>query len=111
MAGNDFLRILIASVVARCVSLSLNFAINNRLVFSGGGVDARQWRTFARFLAVAIGILALSSFGVWWAHTALGAPEWQAKIVVDVCLFFLNYSMQRVWVFKNVDALRSPEVA
>jgi len=100
MPESDFLRILFASVVARLVSLTLNYSINLRLVF---GDDTRDRRTFMRFLALAACVLALSTLGVYFAHTALGAPEWQAKIVVDLCLFFLNYNVQRAWVFRKGD--------
>ena len=100
MPEADFTRILIASVVARLVSLTVNFSINSRLVFGGLETDAKR-RTFARFLTVAGLILLLSCIGVWLAHTLLDAPEWQAKIVCDLCLFFLNYALQRTWVFAD----------
>ena len=96
MGEADFLRILVATVVARLVSLSLNYRINLSLVF---GEKERERRTFVRFLALATLVLILSSVGVFCAHTFLGAPEWQAKIVVDLTLFFLNYNAQRMWVF------------
>ena len=85
--GADFLRILIATVIARCVSMALNFTINRRVVFSQEDPAVTRDR------------LCLSSMGVWAAHMALGTPEWQAKPMVDLALFFLNYTGQRKWVF------------
>ena len=106
MAGAGFLRIMASNVTARCVSLTLNYILNHRLVFTMD-VDDPEWQRSARreslprFIALSAGVLALSTLGVYLAHTFLGAPEWQAKIVVDVALFFLNYNVQRKWVFRN----------
>jgi dolichol-phosphate mannosyltransferase len=100
LAGADFTRILLSCVAARLVSLSVNFSINSRLVFGGLDSDSRR-RTFARFLALAAFVLMLSTTGVYLAHTLLGAPEWQAKILCDLVLFFLNYALQKSWVFSD----------
>ena len=100
MVDSDFWRIIIACVVARLISLTVNFSINSRLVFGGFATDAKR-RTFARFLALAAFVLFLSSLGVYFAHTLLDAPEWQAKIVCDLTLFFVNYAGQRAWVFSD----------
>lgn len=106
MAGLGFLRILVSNVSARCVSLSLNYALNHRLVFTVD-IDDPEWQrssrreSLPRFIALSAGVLALSTLGVFLAHTFLGVAEWRAKIVVDIALFFLNYNVQRTWVFKN----------
>ena len=106
-----FLRILIANVCARCVSLSLNYALNRRLVFTLD-VEDPEWRrssrreSLPRYLALSALVLALSTVGVFVASTNLGVEEWQAKIVVDVALFFLNYNVQRIWVFRNEVSVR-----
>ncbi|MBR3158269.1 MAG: GtrA family protein [Atopobiaceae bacterium] len=99
--GADFLRILIATVIARCVSMALNFTINRRVVFSqeDPAVTRDRHESMQRFILLEVGILCLSSMGVWAAHMALGTPEWQAKPMVDLALFFLNYTGQRKWVF------------
>ena len=106
MEDMGFVRILISNVVARCVSLTLNYALNHRLVFSID-VDDPEWirnsrrESMPRFLLLSAVVLALSTLGVFLASTYLGILEWKAKIVVDVCLFFLNYNVQRNWVFRN----------
>ena len=99
--GADFLRILLASCIARCVSMSVNFFINNKVVFKNGNLELprRKRESFPRFALLQLSILSLSSLGVWMAHTGFGVAEWQAKPFVDFCLFFLNYNGQRKWVF------------
>ena len=106
MAGLGFLRILIATVIARCISLTLNYALNRRLVFTLD-VDDPEWQRAARreslprFVALSVGILTLSTLGVYLLNSFFGVKEWLAKIVVDLTLFFLNYNVQRKWVFRN----------
>lgn len=105
MADMGFVRILVSSVIARCVSLSLNYVLNRRLVFfpedEEGTKRPRKRESLPQFLLLAAGILGLSSLGVFLANTYLGVEEWQAKFVVDFLLFFLNYYVQRKWVFKT----------
>ena len=99
--GADFLRILAASVIARCVSVACNYSINRRVVFAGDDEDGvlSKRESLPRFLLLAVGVLCLSSLCVWALHVGLGMPEWQAKPLADFALFFLNYNGQRKWVF------------
>lgn len=108
LAGQDYVRIFASTLVARVCSVALNYTINARLVFAGGsdGEDGEAGRlptgkTLPRFVALAAFVLLLSSLGVWVAHTQLGLPEGPSKIVVDFSLFFLNFALQRKWVFKE----------
>lgn len=106
LTGTDFLRILIANVTARVFSLTLNYNLNHRLVFSLD-IDDPQWsrssrrESLPRFVALSALILALSTLGVYVAHAAFGIAEWKAKIAIDIALFFLNYNIQRKWVFRS----------
>ena len=110
LADAGFIRILVSSVLARCVSLSINFVLNRRLVFvpDEDGRRPRKRESLPKFIALAAIVLMLSSTGVFCAHEYLGAEEWQAKIVVDFALFFLNYYGQRKWVFRNDITVRIP---
>lgn len=114
--GAGFLRITVANVLARCVSLSLNYALNHRLVFTldMDDHDDPQWRRSARreslprFLALSAFVLACSTTGVYVAHTFFGAVEWKAKLLIDLALFFLNYNVQRTWVFRDEVTVSPP---
>lgn len=95
-AGSDFLRIFVSTAVARVISVVVNFSINSKKVFAG-----TDWhRSLPRFVLLAVCVLGLSSLGVWLLHTQLGVNESLAKICVDLSLFFLNYTVQRRWVFR-----------
>ena len=114
LSDMGFLRILCSSVLARCVSLSLNFFLNHRLVFAAGGDEAGGGRkvsrreSLPRFVALASCILLLSTTAVFAANSLLGVEEWQAKLVADSLLFFLNYHGQRLWVFRDEPRLSIP---
>ena len=101
MHGTGFLRILVASVIARIVSQTLNYALNHRLVFASSAQAQRPSRreSLPRFLAVATFVLALSTMGVYFLHARFGIAESIAKICVDGALFFVNYYLQHNWVF------------
>lgn len=93
----DFVRILVSTLVARVLSVAFNFTVNQKRVFAG-----HDWRrTLPRFLILAVFIMLCSTTGVYLAHTRLGADERIAKLVVDFCLFFVNFGVQRVWVFRD----------
>lgn len=106
MANRGFARILLATVIARCISLTLNYALNQRLVFTLDENDP-EWQRAARreslprYVALSTLILCLSTLGVYLLGTHFGIPKWLAKIGVDFALFFLNYNVQRKWVFRN----------
>ncbi len=99
MPEADLLRILIATLVARVTSVTLNLTVNRRLVFSAAE-DARSRRTTLRFIELSAFVLTLSTLGTWWLHVTFGIPEWIAKPCVDFVLFFVNYNAQRIWVFR-----------
>lgn len=95
----DFIRILVSTFVARALSVAFNFAVNQKRVFAG-----HDWHcTLPRFLMLAAFIMLCSTTGVYLAHTRLGADERIAKLVVDFCLFFVNFTVQRLWVFRDRD--------
>ena len=111
--GADFVRILLATCIARCISTAVNFCINNRMVFCGTEEEPCRCKreSLPRFLLLELGVLCLSSLGVWLAHEGFGIAEGQAKVVVDFTLFFLNYTGQRKWVFADPSAQEQVVVA
>ena len=108
-AGAGFARILVSTIIARIASLTLNYVLNRRLVFSPQNEQGRRPRkreSLPKFVALAAVILTLSSIGVFYAHETFGIEEWQAKLVVDFLLFFLNYYGQQKWVFNTEATVR-----
>jgi len=89
-------RIMIATIVARLVSGSLNFFLNKKFVFSN---DHAVRKTFPRYLFVFL-LIMLLSFGITSSlHEWFGMSERAVKLPVDIFLFFVSYQLQRKWVF------------
>lgn len=86
---------LLASVVgARLVSGTANFAMNRRVFRATGSL----WRTGARYVLLALGLMAASYLGLA-AATGAGMPLALAKPVVDAGLYLASYTVQRRVVF------------
>jgi glycosyltransferase involved in cell wall biosynthesis len=92
--------LLLSVVGARVLSGSLNFALNRHLVFGGGatGSSVSLARQAARYLALAVGMLA-ASYGMLSLITALGLALVPAKLITDVSLYVVSYQVQRRLVF------------
>ncbi len=92
----------IAGVAARIISAACNFVINKKAVFGHSGDAAKSAVRYAILavcqLGASVGLVALFTilFGVEsdWLKTLL-------KAVVDTCLFFISFKIQRNWVFKK----------
>ena len=89
--------ILIATVLARAVSATLNFMLNRNLVFHQKG---HTGSTLARYAALCVCIMLCSAGGVW----LLGRIHFRssvAKLIVDFLLYFVSYRVQQRWVFRE----------
>lgn len=94
--------VLIATLVSRVTSSIFNFAVNRKVVFK----DVDNVRTTAgKYFTLALCQLILSfvlvdllANGVFHVTGFLNVL---IKCIVDGCLFFFSYGIQRKWVFKN----------
>lgn len=98
LGQQDFLRILLATVMARAVSTTVNYLLNKHFVFGRkkSGNDA-LWR----YLFLCGAIMFLSTTGVYLLHRFLFVNEKFGKIICDILLFLLSYQVQKRWVFKK----------
>ena len=79
-----------ATVLARVFSASMNYAINRYFVFGGQG----KRYTPLRFFTLAACILAASSLSMAVLSDVLGLPGMVVKPVVDLLLYFVNFTVQ-----------------
>lgn len=85
---------------ARLTSSVFNFLMNRRLVFeSKTSVTRSGWK----YAVLALGVITVSN-GCVWLLDSIGLPYTLSKILVDVVLYFLSYSLQRDWVFADKEA-------
>ncbi len=96
-ADNSLMWIAIAAGVARICSSLVNFALNKRLAFRNNEKGAKFLLKYALLVVL---VLAASSFLVWILTSITPIPKIIIKPIVDLVLVFINYSIQRTWVFK-----------
>jgi len=94
--------VLIATLVARVISASVNFMLNRKVVFKDAdnvGATARRYFILAVCQVILSFILVdLLTNGI--LHVT-GFVNVLIKCVVDILLFIFSYGIQRKWVFRN----------
>lgn len=100
VALGDF-SVFVCTAAARIVSSSLNFAINRRIFDSKGKMS----HTVIKYIITATLTMCLSATIVHILRELIDADaailQTLLKVIVDVMLFFLNFRVQRMWVFKK----------
>lgn len=94
--SNDFQRIFLAVVIARLVSMIVNFVVNQTLVFN----DTKKNKSAVIKYIMLCGLnMIASAFIVYFVSRVLGVSEKPVKLFGDVLLFVINYQVQRNWIF------------
>lgn len=93
---SDLLRIGLCVVLARTISMVVNYTINKVYVF-------RRTTTprccFGRYLLLVIANMAALTVLIYCGHHYLGISERLITILSNVLLFIVNYQIQKIWVF------------
>ena len=94
--------IFTAYLTGRLISSMLNFTLNRRYVFRS---TEPLGKSIAKYYALCIPQAAIGMLGEkLLAHLLeVSAPSLLTvlKLLVDICLFFLSYFIQRIWVFRK----------
>lgn len=94
-------QVLIGTVVSRVVSSFVNYMINRKGVFkSTDGVRKTLFKYYILAFCQMCASYLLVSFFVNILHVN-GVLELLVKCIVDLCLFFFSYNIQRKVIFKN----------
>ena len=94
-AGVD-MNVLLCTVIARICSATLNFKLNQGFVFNLKKCPGAA----GRYIALCVGVMIVSGVVVGLLKTLLPfIHPTLIKAVIDTLLFFLNYRIQRLWVF------------
>jgi dolichol-phosphate mannosyltransferase len=91
------LQVLLATAVARAVSAFFNYKVNKSFVFQ----IEKSRGSLTRYLFLAVLVMATSAGLVSGLHNWLGMDKTLLKAIVDTLLFFINYRLQRSWVFTD----------
>jgi len=87
--------VLTSNVLARLCSSFFNYKANKSFVFQ---VDKCKG-AFARYIVLALLVLFVSSTLISTLSTRTSMDNTLLKISIDTVLFFVNYRLQRSWVF------------
>lgn len=97
----DFLRIAVATVLARIVSIEVNYLLNKKYVFKNS-----ENKSLGRYLLLCLMVMTVSTLGVYFLHTNFSMDEMSSKLITDSMLFFLSYHIQKSWVFQIQEGVR-----
>jgi len=86
-----------ANILARILSATLNYTLNRRAVFRAG---EKVSQSLPRYAALAVAILILNTL-ILRLLTALGLPALAAKILTELSLFVLSWTVQKRYVFRE----------
>ncbi len=95
---SNLLRIMLATVIARIISMSFNYLLNKKIVFKD---NTSHSSTMIRYIFLCIIVMLLSSIFVYLTSHYLYWNEKIAKIIGDSLLFFFSYYAQKGWVFHH----------
>ncbi len=87
-----------AYLLPRVMSTTLNYQLSRRIVFHA----KPDWRTIAAYYSLALCVVSIGSILVK-VFCLMGAEEKIIKLPVDICLFFVNFIVQKNVIFKEQD--------
>lgn len=91
--------LLWAVVGARAISSGINFAINRRLVFPEG-LAVPLKRTAAHYFAL-VAVLLAANYGLLFSLTQAGLPSLPAKLLTEMALFLVSFTVQKRFLFRG----------
>ena len=97
VTGNWTWGLLVSNIAARLVSACFNYSLNKYLVFHGGG---RTSRDLPQYMLLATGILIGNSV-LLHVLTALGLAAPAAKLITEMTLFAVSFSVQTLVIFRR----------
>lgn len=101
--SNDFIRILLAVVLARVVSMVVNYCINRNYVFR----ESKSVKVSGtKYVLLCILNMFLSAFITYLISTMMGVDEKVVKVFGDAVLFIGSYQLQKRWVFPDNRTMR-----
>lgn len=96
MQQQEFLRIFLATAIARVISTAMNYLLNKYFVFQRKKTGTGS---LSRYLFLCVLIIFLSSSGVFFLTNLFRINDKVGKVICDSVLFILSYRVQQRWVF------------
>ena len=90
--------IVLSNIVARIISCSVNYTINKNIVFKN---KDKIYKSIVKYFALAISILTLNTILLNVFVNKLGINAFIGKIIVEIFLFIISWTIQKKAVFKE----------
>ena len=102
--------LLLAVLGARAVSSAVNFLVNRHVVFEHGRQRPARSAGLRYFSLVAV--LLAANVALIWALEAIAVPALAAKVLAEIMLLAISFSVQQRWLFaRKQDRLPAVEPA
>ena len=86
-----------ASILARIISSLYNYIINRKIVFNS---NENKFKSFVSYYLLVIIQMFFSTFLVHILFKIINVYPTVIKIFVDLIIFFINYFVQKFYIFK-----------
>ncbi len=93
--------IVVATWIARVISSIVNCLLNGHLVFKENKNDKINYKMIIKYFILVIIQLNVSSYSVLYLYRKIGINETIIKLVVDVLIFFVNFFVQKIFIFNQ----------
>jgi len=93
--------IIIGTVIARVISSLFNYFVNKNKVFMHNSNSVIERETLIKYYMLVIVQMFISAFLVWIIHQVINTDATFIKVIVDICIFVVNYFIQKKFIFKN----------
>lgn len=88
--------VILATIMARIISAITNYLINKNSVFKNSNKNSNK-----KYFTLCTIQMFVSACFVYLLYNYIGKCEIFIKIAVDIILFFINFRIQREWVFRK----------
>ena len=100
--------VLTSTILARVVSVAFNYTLVRSSVF----YSRQHHKTvLPKYLALVVASGTASYAGVQFLHERLGVSPIPAKLLVETLLFFVNFAVQRLFIFKPRESANGEQPA
>ena len=93
--------IVVATVLARIISSFINYLLNRNKVFTTDSNKKMDKTSLIKYITLVITQMIISSISVTYLYKLSNINESIIKIGVDVVLFFVNFFVQKTFIFNN----------
>ena len=91
--------IIISSYIARCISSIVNYIVNKKYVFKNK--KKKNYKAFIGYFLLVVINVTISGLLVAKIYNYIHFNVTLIKVVIDTVIFFVNYFLQKLIIFKK----------